>query len=226
MTQAGGQPVWGPGSDAPTAAHTLPAVGDGSRERIGVFGGTFDPPHLGHLAIALEVGHVLALDRVLLMVAGDPWQKTTHRSITPAVDRLAMVEAAVDGAGGIDVSDLEVRRHGPSYMADTLADLAELHVGADLFMIVGSDAAQGLDTWSRPDDVRDRAVTVVVDRGGREGGRPPAGWPHLVVDVPALEVSSSDLRRRVAAGEPIRGLVPKAVADIIEAKRLYMAARS
>ena len=135
MTQAGGQPVWGPASDASTGAPTLPAVGDGSRERIGVFGGTFDPPHLGHLAIALEVGHALSLDRVLLMVAGDPWQKTALRSITPAVDRLDMVEAGIDGVEGVEVSDLEVRRGGPSYMADTLADLAAAAPDADLFMI-------------------------------------------------------------------------------------------
>ena len=178
------------------------------------------------LAIALEVGHALSLDRVLLMVAGDPWQKTALRSITPAVDRLDMVEAGIDGVEGVEVSDLEVRRGGPSYMADTLADLAAAAPDADLFMIVGSDAAHGLDTWSRPDEVRDQATTVVVDRGGREGGRPPAGWPHVVVEVPALEVSSSDLRRRVAAGEPIRGLVPKAVADIIEMRGLYSADES
>lgn len=176
---------------------------------------------MGHLAIALEVGHALSLDRVLLVVAGDPWQKSAHRSITPAADRLVMVEAAVDGAAGVEVSDIEVRRGGPSYLADTLADLAAAGPGDELFMIVGSDAAQGLDTWKQPDDVRDRAITVVVDRGGRDEGRPPAGWPHLVVDVPALDVSSSDLRRRVAAGEPIRGLVPKMVADIIEARDLY-----
>lgn len=210
-----------PDSDALTGVRTLPAVSDGSRERIGIFGGTFDPPHMGHLAIALEVGHALSLDRVLLVVAGDPWQKSAHRSITPAADRLVMVEAAVDGAAGVDVSDIEVRRSGPSYLADTLADLAAASPGDELFMIVGSDAAQGLDTWKHPDDVRDRAITVVVDRWGREGGRPPAGWPYLVVDVPALDVSSSELRRRVAAGEPIRGLVPKMVADIIEARDLY-----
>ena len=195
---------------------------DGSRERIGVFGGTFDPPHLGHLAIALEVGHALSLDRVLLVVAGDPWQKTAHRSISSAVDRLAMVHAAVDGCPGVEVSGIEVDRDGPSYMIDTLADLARTRPAADLFMIVGSDTAQGLATWHRPADVRDAATTVVVDRGGREGGRPPEGWPHLVVDVPALEVSSSDLRRRVRAGEPIRGLMPKAVADIVEGRSLYV----
>ena len=221
LTQTGGQPLEAPGSAPQPVARTLPAVGDGSQERIGVFGGTFDPPHLGHLAIALDVAHELELDRVLLVVAGDPWQKTAVRSITAAADRLAMVRAAADGCPGVEVSDIEIERDGPSYMADTLADLADRHPDAALFLIVGSDAAAGLDTWSRPDAVRNQATTVVVDRGGREGGRPPEGWPHVVVDVPALEVSSSDLRRRVRAGEPIRGLVPRAVADLIESAGHY-----
>lgn len=188
-----------------------------------MFGGTFDPPHHGHLAIALEVGHALELDEVLLMVAGDPWQKTAHRTITPAPTRVALARAAVEGCPGVVVSELEVERDGPSFMADTLAALGDADPEAHLFLVVGSDAAAGLDTWSRPDAVRDLATTVVVDRGGREGGRPPAGWPHLVVEVPALEVSSSDLRRRVRVGEPIRGLVPRAVADLIDEAGLYRA---
>lgn len=198
-----------------------PGVGDGHRERIGIFGGTFDPPHLGHVAIALEVRHILRLDRVLLMVANDPWQKTGQRSVTPAPIRAAMTHAAVAGCEGLDVSEIELDRSGPTYTAETLEDLRAAEPDADLFLIVGSDAAAGLDSWNRPHDVRDLATTVVVDRGGRQGGRPPDAWPHVVVDVPALEISSSDLRRRVAEGEPIRGLVAGGVADLIEARGLY-----
>ncbi|MEM9200813.1 MAG: nicotinate-nucleotide adenylyltransferase [Actinomycetota bacterium] len=188
--------------------------------RIGVFGGTFDPPHLGHIATALEVHHTLELDVVMMVVAGDPWQKTADREITPAETRLAMVRAAVDGLDGIDVSAVEIERRGPSYMAETLEVLRDLTF-AEWFLIVGSDAASGLDTWHRPDDVARLAATVVVDRGGREGGRPPAGWDHLVVDVPALEISSSDIRRRVAAGAPIQGLVPRVIGERIEMQGLY-----
>jgi nicotinate-nucleotide adenylyltransferase len=188
--------------------------------RIGVFGGTFDPPHLGHIATALELQHALELDIVMLVVAGDPWQKTAESEITPAETRLAMTRAAVDGLDGLEVSAIEIERRGPSYTADTLEILRDL-TAASWFLIVGSDAAAGLDTWHRPDDVARLATTVVVDRGGREGGRPPEGWEHQVVDVPALEISSSDIRRRVAAGEPIRGLVPGVIADRIEMQGLY-----
>ncbi len=105
----------------------LASMSSGPSRQIGVFGGTFDPPHVGHLAIALEVRHALALDEVWFVVAGDPWQKSGERSITPASIRLAMVEAAIAGADGVQVSTLEIDRDGPSYMADTLTGLTAAH---------------------------------------------------------------------------------------------------
>ncbi|MFQ5558280.1 MAG: nicotinate-nicotinamide nucleotide adenylyltransferase, partial [Acidimicrobiales bacterium] len=116
-------------------------------ERLGVLGGTFDPPHHGHLATALEVRHRLRLDRVLLVVANDPWQKTALQPVTPAVDRLALVRAAVEGLDGLEANADEIDRGGESYTADTLAALRRRHPAAALFVIVGSDAAEGLDTW-------------------------------------------------------------------------------
>lgn len=199
----------------------LASMSSGPSRQIGVFGGTFDPPHVGHLAIALEVRHALALEEVWFVVAGDPWQKSGERSITPASIRLAMVEAAIAGADGVQVSTLEIDRDGPSYMADTLTGLTAAHPDYTFHLIVGSDAAIGLDTWHRPDIVAELAQMVVVDRGGREGGRPPAGWPFALVDVPVLDVSSSDLRGRVTEGAPIRGLVAAGVADLIESYGLY-----
>ena len=202
------------------AARTLLPV------RIGVFGGTFDPLHNGHLLIALEVQHRLDLDRMLLVVANDPWQKADS-DVTPAAIRFELVAEAVDrinrriGRTVLEASDLELRRGGETYTADTLEELHRAAPEAELFLLIGSDAAAGLDTWKRTDEIRNLATTVVVDRGGREGGRPPAGWDHVVIDVPLMEVSSSDLRTRVAEGAPVEALIPPTVIDGIRRHGLY-----
>jgi nicotinate-nucleotide adenylyltransferase len=188
--------------------------------RVGVFGGTFDPPHVGHLVTAVNVRHALDLDVVLLVVASDPWQKS-HRDLTPAPDRLAMVEAAVGDVAGLEASDLELHRPGRSYTADTLAELRRLHPGTELVLVLGSDAAAGLPTWERADEVRELASIVVVIRPGSEEGRPPPGWSWEVVETPRLEVSSTDLRARVADGRPLDYLLTSAVLDCIEARGLY-----
>ena len=190
--------------------------------RVGVLGGTFDPVHIGHLAVASDVRHALGLDVVLLVVAGSPWQKTGTREITPAADRLAVVEAALDGLDGLEASAVEIDRGGPTYTADTLAELAA--GGDELFLIVGADVADVLDTWVRPEEVKARAALVVVGRPG-SGVDADAlrreGWRVEVVDVPALEVSSSDLRARLAEGRPIDVLVPPAAVREIEKRGLY-----
>lgn len=192
--------------------------------RLGVFGGTFDPPHVGHLVTAVNVRHAMSLDRVLFVVANVPWQKVGERSISAAEDRLAMVEAAVAGVDGLEVSRLEVDRGGHSYTADTLADLGALHPGVELFLVLGSDAAAGLPTWERVDEVRDRCTVVVVDRPGAEGARPPAGWRWQRVEVPRLEVSSTDLRARAADGRPLEFLLPPDVIACIRSRGLYATA--
>lgn len=189
--------------------------------RIGVFGGTFDPPHVGHLVTAVDVRHALGLDVVLLVVANEPWQKLGTRPISPATDRLAMVRAAVDGVEGLEVCDLEVRRGGHSYTADTLAELAELHPGAELFLVVGADAAAGLPTWERVDEVRARCSVVVVDRPGSGAPSVPEGWVWTHVEVPHLDVSSTELRDRVHDGRPLDFLLPPAVIDCIRERGLY-----
>jgi nicotinate-nucleotide adenylyltransferase len=194
-------------------------------ERIGVLGGTFDPLHFGHLAVALDVRHELGLDRVLLVVANDPWQKSGRRAITPAKARLAMVAAAVEGLAGVEASAIEIDRGGESYTADTLETLRAMEGSAELFLIVGSDAAAGLDTWKRPEVVRTAATTVVVRRAGRGEGRPPAGWDHVTVDVPSLDISSSGLRERFATGRPVEALVPSQVIELVRSTGLYGARR-
>ncbi len=209
-------------ADETMRLHSHP-MHDGSVRRIGVFGGTFDPPHHGHISIAQEVRHALHLDHVLMVVANDPWQKSAVSIVSPAFQRLALCHAAFDPVDGLDVSDIEIRRGGESYTADTLASLRD--PGHELFLIVGSDAAAGLDTWKRSHEIRDLATTVVVDRGGRQGARPPTGWPHTVVDVPALEISSSDLRARFGAGRPVDGLLPREVTEQVTERGLYGSGR-
>lgn len=188
---------------------------------MGIFGGTFDPPHVGHLVTAVNVRHALALDVVLLVVANDPWQKSGERHITPAADRLAMVEAAVGDVEGLEASDIELRRGGTSFTADTLAELGRRHPDVERFLVLGSDAAAGLPTWERSEEVRKGATIVVVTRPGAEQGAPPEGWSWVSVETPRLEVSSTDLRARVLDGRPLDYLLPAAVIDCIEARGLY-----
>lgn len=190
-------------------------------ERIGVFGGTFDPPHVGHLVAAVNVRHDLALDRVLLVVANQPWQKVGTRPISPAADRLAMVEAAVEGVEGLEASDIEIERGGHSYTADTLATLASHEPDAELFLVLGADAAAGLGTWERAEEVRTGATLVVVDRPGAVAPAVPEGWHWMHAEVPRLEVSSTDLRDRVRDGRPLDYLLSPAVIACVQERRLY-----
>lgn len=188
-------------------------------ERIGIFGGTFDPPHVGHLVTAVNVRHALALDRVLLVVANVPWQKMGARAVSSPDDRLAMVQAAVGEVEGLEVSDIEITRGGVSYTAETLAEL--LAPDRELFVIVGSDAAAGLPSWEKVDEVRRLSTVVVVDRPGAVGDDLPDGFRFERVVVPRLEVSSTDLRERVADGRPLDYLVSVPVLDCIRDRRLY-----
>lgn len=188
--------------------------------RIGLFGGTFDPPHVGHLVTAVNVRHALNLDIVILMVANDPWQKTGSRDVTTAEDRFAMVEAAVSVVDGVVAGRDEIDRGGPSYTADTLMALAEKHPGAELFTIVGDDAAAGLTSWTRVEQVADYSQLVVVDRPG-VAVELPKQFNWLRVESPRLEVSSTDLRSRFSDGRPLDYLVTEPVLRVIEERRLY-----
>lgn len=189
--------------------------------RLGIFGGTFDPPHVGHLVTAVNVRHDLQLDQVLLVVNNQPWQKVGTRAITPAADRFALVEAAVAGVEGLEASAVEIERGGMSYTADTLVELARSEPAPELFVILGADAAGGLTTWEQADAVRDLATVVVVDRPGSQTATPLPGWSWLRVEVPRLEVSSTDLRARVVDGRPLDYLLPPGVIATIEARGLY-----
>lgn len=188
-------------------------------ERIGVLGGTFDPVHAGHVATAAEVRHALGLDTVLLVVAGDPWQKR-GRVVASAEDRLALVAAAVAVVEGVEASAVEVERDGPSVTADTLEALRA--PGRELFLVLGADAVANMPTWKRLDDTKALATIVVVERAGDLDVHPPGeGWRVAHVRVPRLDVSSTDLRARLASGRPVDGLVPESVIAEIRRRGLY-----
>lgn len=187
---------------------------------MGVFGGTFDPPHVGHLVTAINVRHALALDVVVMMVANIPWQKDGTREITSAEHRLEMVAAAVETVPGLIPGRQELDLGGNSYTADTLAVLSDEYPGADLFTIVGDDAAANLHTWERSEEVVGRSELVVVDRPGAPVVLDPSvDW--IRVEVPRLDVSSTDLRARFEDGRPLDYLITDATLDVIERCGLY-----
>lgn len=197
----------------------------GRAERIGIFGGTFDPVHVGHLVAALEARQTLALDRVLLVVANDPWQKSGSRVVTPAEDRYAVVKAAVEDVAGLEASRLEIDRGGPSYTIDTVQELAAAHRAAELFLIVGADVAAELGTWERAEALSRAVTLVVVERGGVSSGEDPVGWRVVRLSIPALEISSSDLRRRLAEDRTVEFLVPEPAIRCIRRRGLYASGR-
>ncbi len=188
-------------------------------ERIGLLGGTFDPVHTAHVVVAAEVRDRLDLDRVLLVVAGDPWQKR-GKVVAAAQDRLALAECAVEGIEGLEVSAIEVEHEGASVTADTLEALQA--PDRTLFLLLGADAVANMPTWRRLEDTKDLAEIVVVERAGDLEVRPPGeGWRVHHVAVPRLDISSTDVRARLAAGRPVAGLVPPAVVAEIARRRLY-----
>ena len=188
--------------------------------RIGLFGGTFDPPHVGHIAAAVNVRHALGLDRVLMVVANDPYQKSSSRDITPAAARLEMVRAACEGIPGLEVSDVEITRGGPSYTFDTVREVLAEYPDAEVFVIVGSDTAGRLETWHKWNELADIATFVVIARDVEELTLPSA-VNSIRVDVPIIECSSTELRRRLRAGEDTTHLLPRAVFNVIHARNLY-----
>jgi nicotinate-nucleotide adenylyltransferase len=197
-------------------------------ERLGILGGTFDPVHVAHLAAAAAARDELGLARVLVVVAGDPWQKR-GRVCAPAEDRYEMVAAAIDGVEGIEVSRLEIDRAGPTYTVDTVEALRGEASERELFLIVGSDVAASIDTWHRADALRAAVTLAIVDREGvapsAASPAAPPGWRSVWVHMPRLDVSSTELRRRVAAGESVDFLIPPPAARVLRARGLYTGGR-
>ena len=190
-----------------------------SPERVGVFGGTFDPVHVGHVVVATEVRAQLGLDRVLLVVAGDPWQKR-GTVVATARQRLRLVAAAVEGIPGVEACAIEIERDGPSVTADTLEALTS--PDRELFLVLGADAVANMATWRRLDETRALATVVVVERSGDAHAEPPGpGWQVQRVGIPRLDIASTELRHRLRHGRPVDGLIPPAVVHAIRAGGLY-----
>ena len=200
-------------------------MGDPAAVRIGIFGGTFDPIHTAHLEVAEAVRERLGLDRMLLMVANQPWQKVGARPLTPAEDRFAMVEAAAADWPGLEPSRMEIDRGGPSYTIDTVRQLLGEEPGAEVTVVVGSDVVGGLTTWKDEVALREAVTLAVVGRPGVDPVAPPPGWRTVQVPVAPFDVSSTELRRRLEAGLPVEGWVPEPVIRCIARRGLYATGR-
>ncbi len=201
-------------------------MGVAGSPRLGVLGGTFDPPHLAHLVLAAAARRELQLDRVVLVPAGDPWRKA-DRDVTPARTRLRLVEAAAAALPWAEVSAVEVERDGPTYTLDTFEELAAAEPDAAWWFLLGEDALADLPHWHEPERLARRVRFGLAQRPGAE----PAvssleALPGLanrvdVVPMPALDVSASELRARVARGEPTGPVLPAAVRRVIDDLGLY-----
>jgi nicotinate-nucleotide adenylyltransferase len=190
---------------------------------LGLLGGTFDPPHRGHLAAAIAVRDALGLDRVDFLVANDPWQKSGEREVTPAAVRLQMVQAMVEGVEGIGIDDREVRRGGPTYTVETLEELAFEYPGTNVFLIVGQDTADRIHTWHRHEDLLALSTLVIVNREQNAQHVPAALADARVqfVSMPLVDVSSTDVRAAVASGADISGMTSSRVAELVRVNGLY-----
>ena len=182
--------------------------------RIGIFGGSFDPIHHGHLILARAAREELGLDRIVFVPANMSPHKTDTRPAT-AEDRWNMVDLAIKGEDGFTASDVELRRPAPSYTVDTLQEFKARFAGDEFTLLIGADNVATFDTWREPDEIRRLARIAVLDRAGSAAGH---DWPvvHRLIDI-----SSTDIRTRAADGRSIRYLTPDAVCDYIHSHRLY-----
>ena len=189
--------------------------------RVGIFGGSFDPVHGAHVALAEAALVELRLDEVRWIPAGQPWQKA--RRMSPAADRVAMVQIAIAHEPRFTLDRIELDRPGDSFTLDTVRALAAAHPGTQWFLLIGQDQYTGLHTWRDWQTLLGLVVLAVANRPGdaRQPGVDVQSFPHRMVPLPMLDISSTDIRHRVAAGQDISQLVPPGVARYIETHGLY-----
>jgi len=192
--------------------------------RLGILGGTFDPPHLGHRAAALAVQTQVGLDEIVLMVANEPWQKVGDRQVSAAQVRWDMTDALVQGISGLRADDREIRRGGPTFTVDTLEEILSDQPDTEIFLIVGADTAERLETWHRASDVVGLSTIVIVNRDETTNTAPGFLRDARVLNVTMnpVDVSSSALREAVARGESIDAMTSSSVASIIRDCSLYV----
>ncbi len=192
-----------------------------SPRRVAIFGGSFDPPHNAHVALAQTAREALALDEVRWIPAGQPWQKT--RAITPGTHREAMVRLAIAGLPGQCLSRIELDRSGPSVTLDTVLALRAQEPGTEWVLLIGSDQYANLHTWRGWRELLALTVLAVAQRPGESAAPDPAvqQHPHRVVPLSMSDVSSTTIRARAARGDRVDDLVPPAVARYIEQHHLY-----
>ncbi len=190
--------------------------------RIGILGGTFDPPHLGHLMVGQDLVHHLELNELIFMPCNVPPHKDAA-DVSPAEIRYKMVRAAVESNDSFQASDLELRREGPSYSVDSVRALRERYPGAELYFIIGTDQFAELSTWKEPEELARLATLVVMAREGEDaqGIDPGVEVSYQTVPVTRVDVSSTRIRERVRDGNPIRYWVRKPVRRIIAQQGLY-----
>ncbi|MFJ2176088.1 nicotinate-nucleotide adenylyltransferase [Streptomyces sp. NPDC101062] len=215
----------GRGPAGPGGPEQGPGPGsEGGRRRLGVMGGTFDPIHHGHLVAASEVASLFHLDEVVFVPTGEPWQKS-QRAVSPAEDRYLMTVIATASNPQFSVSRIDIDRGGATYTIDTLRDLRSLNDDADLFFITGADALSQILSWRDHEELFSLAHFIGVTRPGHDltdDGLPKGGVS--LVEVPALAISSTDCRGRVAKGDPVWYLVPDGVVRYIDKRQLYRGA--
>ena len=192
--------------------------------RLGVLGGTFDPPHTGHLVLAEHAREQLGLGKVLWVPAGEPWRKPDRR-VTPGEQRAEMVALAIEGNEAFELSRLEIERAGPSYSVETLEALRAQYPDDELVFIIGRDALLDLPDWRRPERLVELATLAVAPRAGRDVVDAPPGLDARIeqIDMPRIDISATDLRSRAAEGRSLRYLVPDAVERYIRERGLYKA---
>jgi nicotinate-nucleotide adenylyltransferase len=189
--------------------------------RVGIFGGSFDPVHNAHLALARLAVDELELDELLWVPAGKPWQKT--RAVTSAVHREAMVRLAIEGQPEFSVSRIEIERRGPSFTLDTVRELRALRPGVKWYLVIGQDQYAAFHTWHGWQELLGLVTLAIANRPDAEATADPQvlGVPHEAVALPMMDISSTDIRERIAQGAAIDDLVPATVARYIARHHLY-----